>query len=154
MKHLLLASDTKEVQGCALYAEFTNDDGTQIYQMFITPDGVDSARNFVVATAYKRRLSTSAPKKQWRTTALTSNLVDPETGKVEQENNLSRLKHLSHTLDRLAKGRWTLVGEPFFVEVSIDDLTEVASGKTPLKVVYRITQTRKALGFAEMFAGK
>jgi len=61
MKHLLLASDTKEVQGCALYAEFTNYNGSQIYQMFITPDGVDSARNFVVATAYKRRLSTSAP---------------------------------------------------------------------------------------------
>jgi len=85
---------------------------------------------------------------------LTSDLVDPETGKHSNENNLSRLKYLSHTLNRLANGDWTLVGEPFFVEVSIDDLTEVASGKTPLKVVYRITQTRKALGFAEMFAGK
>ena len=154
MKHLLLASDTKEVQGCALYAEFTNYGGTQIYQMFITPDGVDEAGNFVVATAYKRRLSTSAPKKQWRTTALTSDLVDPETGKISDESNLARLKYLSHTLNRLAGQSWSIVGEPFFVEVSKDDLTEVASGKTPLKVVYRITQTRKALGFAEMFAGK
>jgi hypothetical protein len=54
----------------------------------------------------------------------------------------------------LAGQSWSIVGEPFFVEVSKDDLTEVASGKTPLKVVYRITQTRKTLGFAEMFAGK
>jgi len=154
MKHLLVASETKEVQGCALYAEFTNDTGSQIYQMFITPDGVDRAGNFIVATAYKRKLSTSSPKKQWRTTALTSDLVDPISGFSSDDNNLSRLKYLSHTLNRLAGLNWSIVGEPFFVEVSKDDLTEVASGKTPLKVVYRITQTRKTLGFAEMFAGK
>jgi hypothetical protein len=45
-----------------------------------------------------------------------------------------------------------MVGKPMFVEVSKKDLTDVSTGKTPTKVIYRIGQTRSAQGFPELFA--
>jgi hypothetical protein len=44
-------------------------------------------------------------------------------------------------------GGWNIVNEPFLIETSQKDLAEVAKGETPIKVVYRINQSRKALGF-------
>jgi hypothetical protein len=37
--------------------------------------------------------------------------------------------------------------EPFLVETSQNDLVEIGKSETPVKVVYRINQSRKALGF-------
>jgi len=145
----LVAPATKEVQGCAFYAEFTNVAG-DIYQMFITPDGINEEGDFVVSHVFKRRLTAEAQKKQWRTTVLSSMLVD-ENGMSTEEHRLTRLNNIKDTLNRLNL-RFTLVGEPFFVEVSKTDLSEIAQGKTPIKVIYRIGQTRKGLGFDEMFA--
>lgn len=145
----LITDPEKKVQGTALYVEFKNE-YQQILQMFITPDGWNELGNFAVSRAYYRRLSVSQPKKQWKTQALQRNLVDPVTGITSEAHREERLLTLSWFMKRVSISS-TIVGKPFFVEVSQKDLTDITQGKTPTKVVHRINQTRTALSYPEMF---
>jgi hypothetical protein len=146
----------KKVQGSALYVEMKSkmrDDA--FYQFFITPDGVNEEGNFVYSKVFKRRVTSDSPKKQWRIASLRQELIVdlPEYADIESvkdSHNTKRFDPIEATLHRLMT-QYTLVGKPFFVEVSKKDLSDVGIHKTPIKVVYRIGQTRKALGFAEMF---
>jgi hypothetical protein len=146
----LITDPEKKVQGTALYVEFKNE-YQQILQMFITPDGWNELGNFAVSRAYYRRLSVSQPKKQWKTQALQRSLVDPVTGTTSEAHREERLLTLSWFMKRVSISS-TIVGKPFFVEVSQKDLTDITQGKTPTKVVHRINQTRTALSYPEMFA--
>lgn len=145
----LITDPEKKVQGTALYVEFKNE-YQQIFQMFITPDGWNEHGNFSVARTYYRRLSASQPKKQWKVQALQRNLVDPVIGTTSEAHREERLLTLSWFMKRVSISS-TIVGKPFFVEVSQKDLTDVTQGKTPTKVVHRINQTRTALSYPEMF---
>jgi hypothetical protein len=146
----LITDPEKKVQGTALYVEFKNE-YQQILQMFITPDGWNELGNFAVSRAYYRRLSLSQPKKQWKTQALQRSLVDPVSGTTSEAHREERLLTLSWFMKRVSISS-TIVGKPFFVEVSQKDLTDITQGKTPTKVVHRINQTRTALSYPEMFA--
>ena len=148
----LITDPEKKVQGSALYVEMRNVYGN-IYQMFFTPDGTNEEGQFTPATVYKRRLSENQPKKQWRSVRLRRELVSPNPEVNPEIHRLERLETIESVLMRLAT-QYTIVNKPFFVEVSKKDLTDVILGKTPIKIVYRIGQTRKALGFAEMFETK
>jgi hypothetical protein len=145
----LLTDPEKKVQGTALYVEFKNE-YHQIFQMFITPDGWNEHGNFSIARAYYRRLSVSQPKKQWKIQTLQRQLVDPVTGSTSDEHREGRIETLAWLMKRVSISS-TVVGKPFFVEVSQKDLTDVTEGKTPTKVVHRINQTRIALSYPEMF---
>jgi hypothetical protein len=136
-----LPSETDEVQGCALYAEFS--DGTNTTQVFITPDGYDESGNLVRASFFRRRLNAWSPKKQWRSSYLYAH--------AEWENaNVLRYERVETALRALGAANSTLTVGPFFVEVSREDLTLVDTYKTPTKLVYRIGQVRKALGYPEL----
>lgn len=148
----LITDPEKKVQGSALYVEMRNVYGN-VYQMFFTPDGTNEEGQFTPATVYKRRLSENQPKKQWRSVRLRRELVSPNPEVNPEVHRLERLETIESILRRLAT-QYTIVNKPFFVEVSKKDLTDVILGKTPIKIVYRIGQTRKALGFAEMFETK
>jgi hypothetical protein len=139
----------KKVQGTAMYMEFKNE-YEQIFQMFITPDGISEVGQFVIGRAYYRRLSASEPKKQWKTQALKRTLVDPMMAHTTPEHREERLESLAWLMKRVSISSH-LVGKPFFVEVSKKDLADIASGKTPTKVVHRIGQSRTALNYPEMF---
>lgn len=139
----------KKVQGTALYAEFKNE-FNQIVQMFITPDGINEDGQFVVGRAFYRRLSATQPKKQWKTQALKRLLLHPERAIADEAYREERLEGLAFLLKRVSMSS-TLVGKPFFVEVSKKDLVDISAGKTPTKVVHRIGQTRTALSYPEMF---
>lgn len=145
----LITDPEKKVQGTALYLEFKNE-YQQVLQMFITPDGVNEVGMPTLSRAYYRRLSASAPKKQWRTQALKRSLVDPATGVTSEDYREERLESLAFLMKRISISS-QLVGKPFFVEVSQKDLSDIASGKTPTKVVHRIGQCRTALSYPEMF---
>jgi hypothetical protein len=144
----------KKVQGCALYVEMkSNSRDDSFYQFFLTPDGVNEEGGFVRAQMFKRRLTADAPKKQWRNAWLRSELLAEEMAElsmVQDAHNVKRFDTVASTLHRLMV-HYTLVNKPFFVEVSKKDLSDIGIGKTPIKVVYRIGQTRKAMGFPEMF---
>lgn len=152
----LITDDTKSVQGFAMYAEFTNTtDGSKrgnIFQMFFTPDGMSESGKYVGAHVYARELSKDKPKRQWRTAALASPLLD-EQGQNTPEHRFSRVQttnSLRSTLNNLTLFA-ELVNEPFFVEVSKHDLEDIFNGRPLTKVIYRIGETRKAKGFAEIF---
>jgi hypothetical protein len=49
----------------------------------------------------------------------------------------------------LVAGGWTLVQKPILVEVSRKDYDSIRARKTPTKLLYRVYQSRKALGFPE-----
>jgi hypothetical protein len=145
----LITDPEKKVQGTALYVEFKNE-FNQIFQLFITPDGWNEYGNFSVARAYYRRLSVSQPKKQWKIQSLQRGLVDSVTGVTSEAHREERLLTLAWIMKRVSISS-TIVGKPFFVEVSQKDLTDVSNSKTPTKVVHRINQTRIALSYPEMF---
>lgn len=144
----------KKVQGCALYVEMkskSRDDS--FYQFFLTPDGVNEEGGYVRAQIFKRRLTADAPKKQWRNAWLRPELLAEEMAEislVQDAHKAKRFDPVTATFQRLM-AHYELVNEPFFVEVSKKDLSDIGIGKTPIKVIYRIGQTRKALGFVEMF---
>jgi hypothetical protein len=144
-----IIDSSKSVQGSAFYAEFTNSYG-HVFQIFITPDGVNEVGELVTATAFTRTLSEAKPKRQWRATKLGRQIVN-EDGVATPESRETRLSALEYTVRRLST-QYTLVEKPLFVEVSKKDLLDVGLGKTPIKVTYRIGQTRSAQGFPEMFA--
>jgi hypothetical protein len=58
-----------------------------------------------------------------------------------------RLEHLQSIFAGLIGGDWEMKNDPFLVETSQNDLVEIYKGDTPVKIVYRINQSRKALGF-------
>jgi hypothetical protein len=145
----LITDLEKKVQGTALYTEFKNE-YHQIFQLFITPDGWNEHGNFSTARAYYRRLSASQPKKQWKVQALQRSLVDPVTGVTSEAHREERIQTMAWIMKRVSISS-TIVGKPFFVEVSQKDLTDVTNSKTPTKVVHRINQTRTALSYPEMF---
>lgn len=138
----------KKVQGVALYAEFKNE-YNQTLQLFLTPDGVTESGKYQHARAYYRRLSPSQPKKQWKGQNLQRGLLSAENVADEawREHRVSTLEFLMKRVSISS----TLVGKPFFVEVSKKDLEDIWATKTPTKVVHRIGQSRTALNYPDMF---
>ena len=152
---------TQDVQGIAVYVEFRKDSmGTVATSQFlITPDGYRSDGLFVPATLYRRAVDRWSPKRQWRSTFI-STQHEPSDSLPTYGTDEERIAHGDKRLDRALSllrqmgysstgTGWTLVGEPLFIEVSKRDLDDVSAHKTPSKVVYRIGQTRTAKKFPE-----
>jgi hypothetical protein len=144
----------KEVQGTVLYTEFRKP-GAMV-QMFITPQGHTLNGVLVNSRFYRRTITTYSPKKQWKfntfypysdemvAEVLEGNSIDSQEGK---DNYLaSRLQKYENIFHQLKDGEWN-AQKPFFVEISKKDYTDIYLDKTPTKVIYRINQTRDALGF-------
>lgn len=144
------------VQGFAVYAEFRK--GGTTHQVFFTPDGFNNAGNFVSLKVHRRSISSSAPKKQWRTTSapdgdIRSALADGSTIVPSEEWVKSRLHFCNLLFEQMINQGWTMTGTPLVVEVSKRDMDDIGSFRTPTKVIYRINQSRDAAGFpAELYA--
>jgi hypothetical protein len=142
---------TKTVQGLTVYAEFAMS-GFRT-ELFITPDGFTDEGNAVPAKVYTRVVSKDKPKKLWSSKTLQFAPAIAQVG--EKDLDLSekeafidkRTENLEQVFSGILAGEWQLTKEPILVETSQKDLAEVAKGETPIKIVYRINQSRKALGF-------
>ena len=145
---------TKDVQGTALYAEFTRSHGgstSSTLMLLFTPDGFAEDGNQVDASLYRRVVTSYAPKRQWRTTALRridlSRPIPKGDDFRRQRLAEERLLQIQSLLEQVTTQGWELVKEPIIIEVSKRDLNDVAVRKTPSKIIYRINQSRKALSF-------
>lgn len=144
---------TKDVQGTALYLEFTRSYGTSsgTLMMLFTPDGFAEDGTQVNASLYRRVVTSYAPKRQWRNTALKG--IDlaralPKGDDFRRKRLAEeRLLGLTSLFEQVTNQGWTLTKQPVIIEVSKRDLTDIAARKTPSKVIYRINQSRKALAF-------
>lgn len=145
----------KDVQGVVAFLEFTKPGATT--QVMIVPDGYAESGNFVPGAFWSRVVTEYRPKAQWRNKKLRGrdrmrervNNGTMITNDEVEDYAKYRLQDVQYYVDRLSNDGWTLVGKPIYVEASKKDLTDVSQGKTPAKVVYRINQSKKALGFPE-----
>ena len=138
----------KDVQGVALYAQFHKPGA--MTQLLITPDGFDESGEKVYASLYRRIVTTHTPKKQWRSSTIRTAEVEEYDLEVSHDRAKfadQRLSFASQLFDSLLSGKWELHKEPIYLEVSKKDLTDISAVKTPTKLMYRINQSREALGF-------
>lgn len=144
---------TKDVQGVAVYGEFARPNATT--QVIVTPDGYDSDGNVVTMNIVRRTVTTDSPRKQWRFStvpeadeATIRTLVASGGSAADKEVYCDeRMRYASSLFDQLTRGDWTLINEPILIEVSKIDLDAIRASKTPTKLLYRVTQSRSALGF-------
>lgn len=145
-----MTDPTKPVQGIAVYAEFQKPGGATM-MMMVTPDGHDSEGKRVAASIYRRVVTPSTPRRQWRHSSLGLTALEFTGTSVpswkKDEFSEDRLRIARSLFDGLLNGGWNLVGQPIYVEVSKKDLDDVNARKTPTKLIYRVNQSRTALGF-------
>lgn len=147
-------AEKNKVVGKALYVEFRN--GTQTYQMLITPDGVSSSGRAVPTTVYRRQISKSKPRRAWKTYSLPTLPLNAfgayETQSLDdaKQSADSRLGYIATTLTQLSSYSYKLYKSPILVEVAQEDLESIRLSKTPYKILGRITRVRRTLGFGEL----
>lgn len=146
----------KKVQGIAVYAEFRR--SGQTMQLIVTPDAYTTTGELIPMTLVRRVVTKDTPKKQWKISVLRgvelTELINAGTTITDMEKSEfteRRMRHGLHFFDDLTRG-WTVEQKPILVEVSRHDADDLAKGKTPNKIIYRVHISRKALGFPELVA--
>jgi hypothetical protein len=147
------------IQGFAVYFEVARGSNT-VVQFLLTPDGFNTADDFVGARMYYRQLSSAQPRKQWQGYTLEKDtilklLTDTDVSidlvsasETFTENRLE--KTVGNLISRLSyDNNWRITYKPLVVEVSKKDLSDISSWKTPTKVIYRVQQVKKAVGYPE-----
>lgn len=147
-------SEKDKVVGKAVYLELRN--GSQTYQVILTPDGVSSSGRAVPSTVYRRQISASKPRKAWKTYGLNTlpvNAFGTYDAATDKDANLatsiSRLANVGPTFNQLKGYGYQLFKAPILVEVSQEDIEQIRLSKTPYKILGRVTRIRRTLGFGE-----
>lgn len=146
---------SSSVVGKALYLELRR--GNYTNQILITPEGVTANNHYVPTSTYRRRISDISPRKTWKQAiTMFASERTPEANRFVQlgtEHALAtvpdRLAHTNSLFTQLIAGNWKLYKQPIVVEVTQEDLDDVRMGKTPYKILARVTRSRRKLGFAE-----
>ena len=140
-----------DVVGKAAYFEFRKAGWT--VQMIFMPDGHTPIGAYVPFTAYRRQISADAPRKSWKTMSAVSEPWHGARPPVADDSanmfGLSRFEFADSGLMNLSSRGWKLYKQPVIVEVTSQDMDDVRVGKTPYKVIARITRSRRVLGFGE-----
>jgi hypothetical protein len=145
--------DTKVI-GKALYLEMRN--GLHTMQLVMTPEGLTTSNKLVPMTVYRRRISKVQPRKTWKQISAHTAPEMNASGQIAQysleQAQLVAKDKLSFTdsiFNQLVMQGWTLFKQPIAVEVTPEDMDDVRLGKTPYKILGRITRCRRTLGFGE-----
>lgn len=140
-----------DVVGKAAYFEFRKHDYT--VQMVFMPDGHTAMGVYVPPTVYRRQISSSAPRKSWKISTGVAEAWHGARPPVDDSAalafGLARYEFVDTMLANLATRGWKLYRQPIIIEVTAADMDDARQGKTPYKVIARITRSRKALGFGE-----
>jgi hypothetical protein len=144
-----------KVQGIAIYAEFRKPGETM--QLLLTPDAYTTTGELMPMNLVRRVVTPETPKKQWRNSVLQNaplrELLEKGVTNLADENKDEfaemRMRHALTYFDRIVAGGWVIEQKPILLEMSKHDADDLAKGKTPNKLIYRIGISRKALGFRE-----
>lgn len=143
------------VAGKAVYLEFTRP--TMVTQILVMPEGMTSSHKIVPLTIYRRRLSSSFPRRTWKmlTATTTSDKISVTTmaGALPTQTQKAELMltPLTRYLESMLNNGWTLKIAPVLAEVTTDDLEQCRMGKTPYKALSRVWKARKFMGFPKEF---
>jgi hypothetical protein len=142
------------IVGKALYLEFRH--GQNTCQVIFTPEGSTLAGKPVPMTAYRRKISTVTPRKSWKQFSSATITDQIGTGSVPaytMDHALStvrdRISFTDSLFNQLIMQGWTLYKTPIVVETTTEDLDDIRMGKTPYKILGRITRCRRVLNFGE-----
>ena len=143
------------VVGKALYLEMRR--GGYTTQILLTPEALSLPGKLVPLTCYKRRISVTEPRKSWKqVSAGFTSEKDINTGAIFQmsvDHAIStvpnRLQFVDNLFNQMISQGYTLYKTPIAVEVTHEDVEEIRMGKTPYKILGRITRCRRTLGFGE-----
>lgn len=141
------------VVGKALYLEFRYADNTT--QVILTPEGISSGGKLIPMTCYRRTISSTKPRKSWKQVSSTavSALETAGIAPLSTEHALAtfrdRVGFTDNLFMQLMSRGYTLYKQPIAVEVTREDLDDVRSGRTPYKILGRITRCRRTLNFGE-----
>ena len=145
----------KKVQGVAVYAEFRKPG--QVMQILVTPDAYNTSGSLVPMAFHRRIVTPDSPKRQWRTTPITSKevkvLVESNALLPDSDKDVfteTRLRYATSYFDTILSNGWAMEKTPILTEISRHDADDIGKSKTPNKVLYRIHISRKALGFPEL----
>jgi hydroxyacyl-ACP dehydratase HTD2-like protein with hotdog domain len=146
-----MLDSTKTIQGYATYYEYARSGET--IQIIFTPDGYTTYGSYVPACVLRRQIYTHKEKRRWVTMRLKATTSATETITDTDTYVTDRIKYISdNTFKHLQKyselhSKYKLVNTVVVVEVSKKDLDDIASRKTPTKVIHRINQSRIAMKF-------
>lgn len=136
------------VAGKAVYLEFVKPG--MVTQVLVMPEGMSSSHKVVPLTIFRRRLSTSFPRRTWKmlsATVTSDRLVEGDT----TTKSLTIMSALTRYLDSLLTNQWQLKIAPVVVEVTTDDLEQCRNAKTPYKALSRVWKVRKQMGFPKEY---
>lgn len=147
------------IQGYAVYLEVARDNKTSASQFLFTPDGFNTNNEFVNARVYYRSLSYMTPRRQWHGYNLFGKdsilrFLEGNNSDFLNEPDAFTNSRMDQTvgtvLPRCTKENgWSVVFAPIVVEVSKKDLLDISNWKTPTKIIYRVQQVKKSVGFPE-----
>lgn len=134
----------------ALYLELNRDSETS--QVLLTPQVYNPVKDNVLKPyIISRKVSTLNPRKSWRYSS------GPRLSVMEKTADLARalstgqahFKWVSPLIAGYVSGGWKLVNAPLAVEVTTDDLMDIAEKKTPSALLRRVLKARAEGGYPE-----
>jgi hypothetical protein len=142
------------VVGKALYLELRY--GAYTTQIIFTPEGTTLSGKAVPMTCYRRKISPSTPRKSWKqfsSSMMSDRDITGAFTPLSTEHALStvrdRIGFTDSLFNQLIGQGWVIHKQPITVEVTPEDLDDVRMGKTPYKILGRITRCRRTLNFGE-----
>lgn len=150
----------KSIQGFSLYVEYQKGSSTvdtRYVQVLVIPTGYDESGNLVPQSVMWRVVSNSAPKKQWKLLHSVSNNVSSgsytdfakDISRGNLMNQLWRSNWIIQPFTWAKENSYTLV-KSVILETSKKDMTDVRASKTPTKLIYRLNQSRTAVGLSDI----
>lgn len=150
--------------GISAYFEFrrtTADDQHYTTQLLVMPE-TSAADKFVRTTYFYRRISTNAPRRQWRSViapnTVSSAMAIPSAGTsdpavVLDSAALLLTSSIKPILEQMLRNNYKAVGDPVFVETSEADALCASTHKVPYQLLNRVWKARKAMKYPAEFIG-
>ena len=132
------------VVGKSIYIEFRDEKNIRAFQLLLTPKTRVPSNPSSIAdpTMYRRQLTPSTPKRQWKCIPMRSADYESEATPLD-----TRLSSVDNILQQLVRGGYKVFKEPIIVDTSEADLDQIRKMRTPYKLIGRVEKVRKAKGF-------
>ena len=140
---------TKNV-GTSLYLELRNSYRTA--QVLIVPPVKNPlAESHEPMRVLTRQISSTSPRRSWRfyTSPARIDALPTEDVTVASLSVLPLINDIAPFLSGFSNGGWELYKTPLAVQMSTDDIAEVASGNTPNALLRRVLRSRQEAGYDE-----
>jgi hypothetical protein len=124
------------------------------HQILIMPEGTTASGADIPMTMFRRRLTTSAPRKTWRAGAAHVSMrrsMSSVSASTKDEIIDNALAMMTPLLSSIRTHGWVLYKQVIHIEVTAEDLEHARLGKTPYKALGRVWKVRKALGFPKEY---